>query len=212
MEAKKYDPIIPGYTGHIPSDYYDKQIPQIEAIQGGHIPGYSGYVNKIKPENYFGKSFGKITTEINLSQAPLEEKFLSTNQMVYIDQNKIKSKKASEIVGVNYKSKEYIKPSEEELQQLSSTVKKLEDSDCHNSDRKDIENTAPLYDNVEYIHKALPGFTGHNRKVYANNIYSLSFKRAQEEAQVKLKENKEQILKNIEEECSKIPPLFVSKR
>ena len=33
--------------------------------KNGHIPGYSGYVHKIVPENLHGKTFGKITYEIH---------------------------------------------------------------------------------------------------------------------------------------------------
>ena len=213
MKPKKYEPFIPGYTGHLPLDYFDKKYVASEPLQGGHVPGYSGYVNKIKPENYFGQSFGKITTEINAHNPPLKAEFLTTTQANFVDQTKIKCKKASEIVGVNCPQKNYILPSDEELSQLSQTVRRVEGWETNNSENISPEEShLVLFNNTEFIGNALPGYTGHNRKVYATNIYGLSFKKAQETAQKRLEEDQMEKKERIRNQCEEVPPLFVSKR
>lgn len=211
----KFEPLIPGYTGHIPADYFEKRLPPAEPIKGGHVPGYAGYVNKIKPDNHYGKSFGKITTEINTGQEPIGDRFLTTNQLNFVDQNKIRCKKASEILNVDVPKKQYIQPTEEELKELAETVQKVQDGEVENAvcdGTVDISEVSKLVQNVEFIQTSLPGYTGHNRKVYAANIYGMSYKRAQEAAKNKLEEDKQEVQGKIDAQCAQVPPLFVSRR
>mmetsp|Transcript_35942 Transcript_35942/g.41998 ORF Transcript_35942/g.41998 Transcript_35942/m.41998 type:complete len:161 (-) Transcript_35942:131-613(-) len=60
-QSSRLDPyVIPGYTGYIPS----KEDEEGGEFNGGiksHIPGYAGYIPAIRPENIFGKTYGKAT-------------------------------------------------------------------------------------------------------------------------------------------------------
>ena len=212
MKPKKYEPLIPGYTGHLPLDYFDKKPPSTEALQGGHIPGYSGYVNKIKPENYFGQSFGKITSEINGRQPPLNEEFVTTAQATFVDQTKLRCKKASEIVGVQWAPKQYIRPSDDDISRLGQTVRRVEGWAGTESQHVPPEATQALFIDTEFIQQALPGYTGHNQKVYASNVFGLSFKRAQERARQNLIEDRQTTAEKVRSQCQEVPPLFVSQR
>ncbi len=64
ITSKRLDFIIPGYTRHIPSNQKENHNPPPQIKRHGHIPGYAGYIPKIKPENLYGKTFGKITYEV----------------------------------------------------------------------------------------------------------------------------------------------------
>jgi hypothetical protein len=55
----KKDP-IPGYTGCLPQK--EENLSDFQQITAnGQIPGYIGYIPSIKPENLYGKTYGKIT-------------------------------------------------------------------------------------------------------------------------------------------------------
>jgi hypothetical protein len=55
----KKDP-IPGYTGCLPQK--EENLSEFQQIStNGQIPGYVGYIPSIKPENLYGKTYGKIT-------------------------------------------------------------------------------------------------------------------------------------------------------
>ena len=215
MESKKFEPFIPGYTGHIPVDYFDKKVPLVEALQGGHIPGYAGYVHKVKPENYHGRSFGRITSEINRDLPQVDDTFITTSKLNFVDQNKIRCKKASEILGVAIPPKDYIQPTDEELKALAATVRRVDPCERENQEPEQtvvLEESAKLVMGHDYIKDSLPGFTGHNRKVYATNIHGVSYKKAQELAKERLIEEEEACRMRIEDQRTSTPPLFVSKK
>ncbi len=51
---------IPGYTGCVPQKEEDlSEFQQTSA--NWQIPGYIGYIPSVKPENLYGKTYGKIT-------------------------------------------------------------------------------------------------------------------------------------------------------
>ena len=209
MTTKKIDTYLPGYTGHIPKSHFDKIPPTMPTQYEGFIPGYSGYVHKVKPENCFGKSFGQITLQVNNLDHKLDQQFLSTNQVNFIDQNQIKSKKASEIVGVDFKPTEYLKPTDAQLEGLSNVAR----IEKENQQLDTPQQTLPIhFDNIKFIEKSLSGYTGHNRGVYADNVYGCGYKKAQELAVVAKDERMRRVQEKISEKEMEQPPIFVSKR
>ena len=61
----------------------------------GHIPGYSGYVPKIKPENLYGRTFGQITYDVQMGKKDHYERFNTTNKLDFVDSQKIEDKPVS---------------------------------------------------------------------------------------------------------------------
>mmetsp|Transcript_40390 Transcript_40390/g.35848 ORF Transcript_40390/g.35848 Transcript_40390/m.35848 type:complete len:92 (+) Transcript_40390:67-342(+) len=69
--SRLYPYVVPGYTGFIPQkpDEEDENIGTY--TQAGtlnekgefkkYVPGYKGYVPHVRPENMFGKTYGKLT-------------------------------------------------------------------------------------------------------------------------------------------------------
>ena len=209
MTTNKIDTFLPGYTGHIPKSHFEKQLAVGPIQYEGFIPGYSGYVHKIKPENCFGKSFGQTTLQVKNLDPKLDQQFLSTNQVNFIDQNQIKIKKASEILRVNLKPVEYLKPTDAQLEGLSNITRINKENQI-----KEVgdQTTAIKFDNVHFIQNSLSGYTGHNRGVYADNVYGCAYKKAQEIAIQKRDVRVNDLQIKITEMTIEVPPIFVSKR
>jgi len=51
---------IPGYTGHQRGVETVDQAPA-KAVGMKHIPGYSGYISGVGPENVYGKTYSRAT-------------------------------------------------------------------------------------------------------------------------------------------------------
>ena len=85
MEQKrKFDQIIPGYSGHIPRRQvsYDKTN---RVDKGdGHIPGYCGFVQSITAENLYGKSYGTTTFEVHQAELTTED-MIKGNLNVFVN-------------------------------------------------------------------------------------------------------------------------------
>ena len=214
MSHFKFKPFIPGYTGHLPSDFFERPLPEIKPVCEGHIPGYAGFVHKIKQDNYFGKSFGAITSEINQSKPSVSDKYISMNQLTFVDQNKIKVKKASEILKLNLSQKQFIQPSAAEMLNLSKTVKRIEVKAPQTDlgEKVDPQNVTKLVSNTDFIHDSIPGYTGHTSKVYSKNIHGMSFKRAQNESRKMLHQQNTELRSTISKICLREPDIFVSRR
>ena len=226
MKNGRLDFIVPGYTGHIPSTRDQQETPSLEPLSNGHIPGYAGYVNKIKPENLYGKSFGKITYDIHSDRVQAEKPFQTTAQQTFVDQSTIRTRTAFEIVGVNYQGPAYARPSPQDLAKLRSTLvptqgpswKENRDSEgvepfspktSKNSSQKTAKN--PAHNDENYIEHSLPGYTGHNRKINSENIYGMTYKQAQLTSKTLQSKESEQRKKEMEREVEIIPPVFLNK-
>lgn len=89
--GRLYPYVIPGYTGHIP---HQEEPEGGEYIQGAEsqIPGYVGYIPHLKPENMFGKTYGKITSIAKNETMPIgnfigsDIRYKSSMKEAYINQ------------------------------------------------------------------------------------------------------------------------------
>lgn len=93
FKAKK--DFIPGYTGCVPQKTDDlSECQQISA--NGQIPGYIGYIPSVKPENLFGKTYGKITENCYNGRyhqgidLPPAVRFTSTIKDTFVDPKAVK--------------------------------------------------------------------------------------------------------------------------
>ena len=57
-------PHIIGYAGHVPGQLTDNLVNKDSVVPGVDLPGYAGYVFAIKPENIYGKTFSRLTSEV----------------------------------------------------------------------------------------------------------------------------------------------------
>lgn len=72
-EKRKIEKVIPGYSGHIPrSDIPEDKVRRLPK-GNGHIPGYCGFVQSIKAENFYGKSYGTTTFEVHQAELRTKE-------------------------------------------------------------------------------------------------------------------------------------------
>lgn len=71
---------VAGYTGHRPGAKQDGVAERISKNPGNMrcIPGYSGYLYGVVPENVYGKTFTMVTKEVKESKSFREVK---TNQI-----------------------------------------------------------------------------------------------------------------------------------
>lgn len=79
----------------------------VEKAEGiSKIPGYAGYVHGIKPENVYGKTYGKTTLDINTNQYVkgqdfgARDKYVSSNSINMMPPSERLQRTAADIVGV----------------------------------------------------------------------------------------------------------------
>ena len=110
-ELPKY---MAGYSGHKSLDKKPKKVYKI--IHSKFIPGYMGYVPSIKPENKFGESYGKETSQSLSGQIrkgpdiPSHIRYTSLSREHFIDQSRVKTLPTSLLLGVKDKVFSYKKP------------------------------------------------------------------------------------------------------
>jgi hypothetical protein len=103
-----------GYTGHIPKIQRDEIVNKIQ--HNKHIPGYAGYIESIKSENTFGKSYGKLTSDSLTktipkgSEVPAYSRYTSTMRESFINQRSVKIQSTAELLGVSSRKDTYKKP------------------------------------------------------------------------------------------------------
>ncbi len=193
IKSNRLDFIVPGYTGHIPKKFKEKKDIPIERIKDGHIPGYAGYVNKIKPENIFGETFGKITYDIHQKKENSFETFETMNQITYINQENILEKPVS---GVRCLSQTL------DIQKdFRKTFKGIENVEKENKDSSKV-----------FISKSIPGYSGHIPRIYSENIFGSTFKVSKERAFKKNKQIECSREKNFQTQKEKIPNIFINPR
>lgn len=95
MDIKSKKDPIPGYTGCIP--FKEEDLSQYQEIAAnGQIPGYIGYIPSVKPENLYGKTYGKITENCyngryhQGTDLPAQIRFTSTAKETYVDPKGVK--------------------------------------------------------------------------------------------------------------------------
>ena len=85
---------ISGYSGHIPGRLERSIKPRKNKPPRPDLPGYSGYVFALKPENVYGKTFHRATREIKCgdyyrNRPHFETNWRSMNKESFIDPSKV---------------------------------------------------------------------------------------------------------------------------
>merc|ERR1712159_180583 len=138
------------------------------------VPGYSGYIESVKPENIFGKTYGNITYQINCEtyhkgqDVGADLRYNSMARDTYVNQSQVIQRTAANIVGVNPLPPNYRAPEGENVAQCEPMQQQLDE--C-----RDTLNNGTNYIGLD---QTIPGYTGHARRIAADNIYGCTFKNA----------------------------------
>lgn len=137
---RRYIRIMPGYTGHVPGGIDPREAwASLWHFEGGHIPGYAGYVSKVKPENMFGSSFGQLTNAARSADQLTMTQSLSVFQESFRHPAKVgeRSKSNVRVKPLRYN---YLKPNEAELAGLKTQLLKTAELAQPAADEKAEEN------------------------------------------------------------------------
>ena len=174
LKNTKTSYIVPGYTGHLPrSAMKEQEIP--EENPHGQIPGYCGYIESVKPENMFGKTHGNITYQINCEtyhkgqDVGADIRYNSMARDTFINQSEVHQRTAANIVGVNPLPPNYRQPEGENVVKCDPMQRDL----GNGHDEQNNGGTGYIA-----IDQTIPGYTGHARRIAADNIYGCTFKNA----------------------------------
>ena len=175
LKNSKTSYIVPGYTGHLPkSAQREPVIPPEEPH--GQIPGYLGYIESVKPENIFGQTYGEITYQINCEtyhkgqDVGPELRYGSLTSSTYVNQTEVKQRTAADIVGVIPQPPAYRIPTGEHVKHVEpSPPEQTQDANATGEQQGSKYITLP---------QEIPGYTGHARRIAADNIYGLTFANA----------------------------------
>ena len=175
LKNSKTSYIVPGYTGHLPrSAMREQEIPLDNPH--GQIPGYCGYIESVKPENIFGKTYGNITYQINCEtyhkgqDVGADLRYNSMARDTYVNQSEVIQRTAANIVGVNPLPPNYRLPEGENVTKVDPAMARELDA-C----REEMNNGGSTYIGLD---QTIPGYTGHARRIAADNIYGCTFKNA----------------------------------
>ena len=174
LKNSKTSYIVPGYTGHLPrTAMREPEIPPEEPH--GQIPGYCGYVESVKPENIFGKTYGNITYQINCEtyhkgqDVSASERYNSLTRSTYINQTQVRQRTAADMVGVKPLPPTY---------RLPEGVTQVEPTPVEETQGQPAPVTQQQGSGYIEIPQEIPGYTGHARRIAADNIYGCTFKNA----------------------------------
>ena len=174
LKNTKTSYIVPGYTGHLPRSAVRE--PEIPAENPhGQIPGYCGYIESVKPENIFGKTYGNITYQINCEtyhkgqDVGADLRYNSMARDTFVNQSEVIQRTAANIVGVNPLPPAYREPQGSNVAKCDPMARELEQ--C----RDELNNGQTNYIGLD---QTIPGYTGHARRIAADNIYGCTFKNA----------------------------------
>ena len=197
IRSNRLDFLIPGYTGYIPKNLREEEnAPQLDEKEG-HIPGYAGHVEKIKSENLFGKPFGRLTYEVHKNIPQNKETYLTINQEIYLDQNKVEEKPVS---GVKCLSKTL---------QIKKNFRETMKKKNSNFDKENIEVENEEDHNKRFITHSIPGYSGHISGLYSENVFGSTYKVAQRKAEMEVENLEIGRQENFCCQSTVIPKMFV---
>ncbi|KAM3141900.1 hypothetical protein pb186bvf_005986 [Paramecium bursaria] len=229
FEGTRLQYIVPGYTGHIPKTHFEQQGGYYqEEKPENHIPGYAGKIKSMKAENIFGKTYGKITYQIQHEDyyqgqdVPPELRYKSHLQDTFQNQNNVQLRTAAEIVGVKTRTYEYSIPQTETAKNFFVVDEKgnprLKDTLTQfQSQQQDQGETFEKSQQKFYgdnggkeplrLGTPLPGYTGAQKRVVAANIFGQTFANARKSAIDDNQKIQEERKNNFKTQANLVPAL-----
>ena len=207
---------LPGYTGHIPHNYYE----EVEQPEAGppraQIPGYAGYIPSVQAENLYGTTYGKITYASATKNFPKgrdhepHEKYKTGYQDQFINLSTVQEPKAVDVLGVTRKddTQKVVVPVEtanafwgvtDEEADLRASKRAFFNNPTRTDEAEGAHQDPEAAKTVFYgmnpkpeepikLGEPVPGYTGFSRKVTACNIFGLTYAQARKTAAEKLDE------------------------
>jgi hypothetical protein len=203
FEIKRTAPIIPGYTGHLSKLEHGGFMPDRKPARS-EIPGYGGFINGVKAENQFGKTYGKLTFMSSAnefhrgSEIPHDLRYTSMLQNSFVNQRQVQARAVAEIVGVTPKQTFY---STSGFKGAGSTGKSVDFGTSGFS-----QTSSPSKDPLR-LGTPLPGYTGVSRRVVADNVFGATYGDARRKAAVSLSNINTDKEKNLTTQLAMIPPV-----
>jgi len=214
FEIKRTNPVIPGYTGHLSKVQNEGFIPDHRPARS-EIPGYGGFINGVKAENQFGKTYGKLTFMSSAnefhrgSEIPHEHRYTSMLQDSFVNQRHVQARAVAEIVGVTPKQTFY---STTGFKGAGETAKSNES--CNKTNGLSQSQTSPLSQSCSPEKKdplrlgtPLPGYTGVSRRVVADNVFGATYGDSRRKAAQSLNHINNEKANNLKTQLAMIPPV-----
>lgn len=220
FESKRNNPVIPGYTGYIPknAEEQDGYVPKNRQPKS-QIPGYCGFIPGVKAENMFGKTYGKATyisssgTYAKGSEIPNEERYNSILQDSFVNLRKVEDRTVAELVGVPPKKTFYTEKGAVTMRtETYGKVFEIPPDEVEQHEETEDEAERKFYGDVDekkVVKKGdpIPGFTGYNKRVNADNIFGATYAQARKKGQQSEDDIKVQQQFNIKAQGTMIPPI-----
>ena len=207
---------LPGYTGHVPHNYYEEVEQPEPAPPRAQIPGYAGYIPSVQAENLYGTTYGKITYSSATQNFPKgtdhppANKYKSAYQDQYIDLSTVQEPKAVEVLGVTRKTDPQavvvpvttanafwgVEDPEAQLREskrvfFANSAKEAQDpghTQSPEAAKTVFYGMNPDPAEPQKLGEPVPGYTGFSRKVTACNIFGLTYAQARKNAAERLEE------------------------
>lgn len=224
---------LPGYTGHVPHNYYEEVEQPEPGPPHSQIPGYAGYIPSVKSENLYGTTYGKITYASATKDYPRgiehhpAEKYKTAYQDQYINLSTVKEPKAVDVLGVTRKD-------DKETVVVPVTTANAfwavedEEASMRESQRVFFENPGnarqeagetqspeaaktvfygmnPHPAEPQKLGEPVPGYTGFSRKVTSCNIFGLTYAQARKSASERLDEQHHEKAEVLQERAQFVP-------
>jgi len=190
---------IPGYTGHQRTVEEPDQYKQRAPAQK-QIPGYAGYIPGVKSEVQFGQTYGmtSLASKANAfhkgRDEPADLKYTTMMKKEFIDHATVQHETVADIVGVNRGEPRYSRPIPpasvhaffgcEDPQVNDPTAEPAADNTvADNGDQTADEAVAAFYGISAkpkglMLGQPIPGYSGVNRRVEADNVFGMTYAEA----------------------------------
>jgi hypothetical protein len=219
FDIKRTNPVIPGYTGHIPKNLGEGDSLG-DSQPRSQIPGYAGFIPGVKSENIFGKTYGKSTYMSSAgeyqkgSEIPDEERYTSILQDSFVNLKTVKDRTVADVVGVSPLKTIYTQtgPIKVDSETFYSTQTKKEKEDTKKEE--DIEQSTKAFygdfqDEKKVVKKGdpIPGYTGVSRRVVADNVFGATYAASRQKGQNSLDTINVEKSVNLQKQGTSVPPI-----
>jgi len=211
---------LPGYTGHVPHNYYEEVEQPEPGPPRAQIPGYAGYIPSVQAENLYGTTYGKISYSSATKNFPKgrdhvpAHKYKTAYQDQYINLSTVQEPKAADVLGVTRKqdTPTVVVPVttanafwgvEDEEAELRESKRAFFDNPAQHQQEEGKAQSPEAAKTVFYgmnpeptepqkLGEPVPGYTGFSRKVTACNIFGLTYAQARKSASERLEEQRQE--------------------
>lgn len=214
---RRYLNVTPGYSGHLPGGVDPREVWATKMSRfRSHLPGYTGHISGLRGEGLVGATYGHLTMRSSTGDI-IERPGRSEFQTVFEHPQKVALAR-SQSVTVLKPANNYLQVTDRDISTYSAQfvkrkqkladVKKLQVL----KDIKYVVNRFRLGRGAgaktlradasqpacNFIEDAIPGYSGHRRKMTSENIFGLTFSESERVAKVFVDKEYDTKLKTIQ--------------